>query len=350
MCTLNCYEEVELARKLIELHPWADMARFARTGGEACAVAVRIGRAFSSKDKVAFCGYHGWSDWYLSANLADSKHLDGQLLPGLNPAGVPRGLKNTAIPFHYGNLEELKEIVVNNKDQIGVIIMEVGRHKKVDVDFLQGAREIASEVGAALIFDEISSGFRVNTGGMHALYGLKPDIVVLGKALGNGHPIAAIVGNKQVMDAAQDTFISSTYWTERVGCAAALATIGEFEENNVAQHLIEIGNYISKELRQIFELENLNIEIVGLPSVPIVSIKEENALIIKTVFTQEMLERGFLASNVIYVSYAHDKEIVDKYIKEAQEVFHMITTALKSNALGKLLKGPVCHSGFERLS
>ena len=277
MCTLNCYEEVELAEKLIRIHPWADMVRFARTGGEACAIAVRIARASSGKDKIAFCGYHGWSDWYISANLANSRNLDGQLLPGLNPKGVPRALKNTAIPFNYGDLEKLKEIITNNENEIGVIIMEVQRHKKIDINFLQEVRRIAAETGAVLIFDEVSSGFRVNIGGMHLLYNVVPDIVVLGKAIGNGYPISAIVGTRKIMEAAQDTFISSTFWTERVGFAAALETINQFEKNNVVKHLIKTGQYISRGLQKIFTSKGLNIEIAGLPSAPIMVIKENFA-------------------------------------------------------------------------
>jgi len=350
MCTLNCYEEVELAEKLVELHPWAEMVRFARTGGEACAVAVRIARACSKKDKIAFCGYHGWNDWYLAANLAASNNLDGQLLPGLAPAGVPRVLKDTAIPFNYGNKEELEKIAASNENDIGVIIMEVERNKKLDIEFLREVRRIAAKIGAVLIFDEVSSGFRVSAGGMHILYDIKPDIVVLGKALGNGYPITAIVGRKSIMESAQDTFISSTFWTERVGFVAALETIKQFEKHNVADHLIKIGKYLSEGLGRIFASEKLNIEIVGLTSVPIMNIKEANPLLIKTMFTQEMLKRGYLASNVTYISYAHTEEVIDKYIKEASEVFGLIASALKSGTLEGLLEGPVCHSGFKRLT
>ncbi len=350
MATLNCYEEVELAQKLVNLHPWADMVKFARTGGEANAVAIRIARAFTRRDKVAFCGYHGWSDWYLAANLADSENLDGHLLPGLAPLGVPRAFKGSSLPFNYGNIEELEKIIKENKGDIGVIIMEVARHQEADLDFLNKVRLLATQIGAVLIFDEISSGFRLTTGGMHLLYDIEPDMAVLGKALGNGYPITAVLGKKSVMEAAQDTFISSTFWTERVGPVAALETIRQFEGRNVANHLIKIGTYIGEGLGKIFSSRALNIQIVGLASVPIMDIKEDNPLVIKTIFTQEMLKRGFLASNIIYVSYAHTKEVVDKYLKEADEVFAMIALAKKKGGLENLLEGPVCHSGFKRLN
>src|SRR3989338_5069706 len=350
MSTLNCHEEVQLAKKLIELHPWAQMARFARTGGEACAIAVRIARVFSKKDKVAFCGYHGWSDWYLAANLSDNKNLDGQLLPGLEPLGVPRGLVGTALPFKYGDIEELKKLVMANKNEIGVIITEVGRQKKVDVDFLKGVKAIAKETGAVLIFDEVSSGFRVTAGGMHLAHGISPDIVVLGKALGNGYPISAVIGRKEVMEAAQTTFISSTAWTERIVFAAALEVINQFEKNSVASHLIEIGQYLTTHLKKIFVSQGLRIDIVGLASAPHLVIKEAEPLLIKTIFTQEMRKRGFLASTLSYISFAHTKEIIDEYLQNTDEVSDFIITALKSGNLFKMLEGPVCHSGFKRLT
>jgi len=350
MTTLNCYEEVELAKKLLKLHPWAEMVRFSRTGGEACAIGIRIGRAFAKKDKVAFCGYHGWHDWYLSANLADNSNLDGQLLPGLEPLGVPRALKRTSLPFHYGQIDELKALVSQNKNEIGVIIMEVCRHKKIDVDFLKAVKTIAKEISAVLVFDEVSSGFRVTTGGMHLLYGVNPDMAIFGKALGNGYPISAIIGTRKVMESAQNTFISSTYWTERIGFVAGLETIKIFEEENVPRHLVQIGGYIRDGLIQIFEKYSLNIEIAGLPSVPILAIKEEEPLVVKTILTQEMLKKGFLASNIIYISLAHTKAIADKYLEAAEDVFGKIARSIKKGDLKKLLKGPVCHAGFKRLT
>jgi len=181
MCSLNCYEEIELAERLIELHPWAEMVRFTRTGGEACAVAVRIGRAATGRSKVAFCGYHGWHDWYLSSNITDETNLDGQLLPGLKPAGVPRELKDTALPFGYNKLNELEQLVDRYGREIGIIIMEPMRNTPPKSGFLEGVREIANRIGAVLIFDEITSGFRMNLGGIHLTSNVEPDIAVSGK-------------------------------------------------------------------------------------------------------------------------------------------------------------------------
>jgi glutamate-1-semialdehyde aminotransferase len=350
MSTLNCYEEVELAQKLTELHPWAQMARFARSGGEAGAIAVRIARAASNKDKVAFCGYHGWHDWYLSANLASGGNLDGQLLPGLEPKGVPKALRNTSLPFHYGKIEELKKHVDNNKGEIGVIITEVSRHHQPDVEFLKQVKKIAQDIGAVLVFDEISSGFRINTGGLHALYGVEPDMLILGKAMGNGYPISAIIGKEKVMQAAQETFISSTYWTERVGFVAALTTIKIYERDKIGQYVTQMGEYVVEGLTRLFKKHGLKMEMEGLIAHPVVVIKEQNPLAVKTLYTQEMLKKGFLASNVVYISKAHTKAIVDKFLEASDEVLGRIAKAIKEGKIESQLEGPICHGGFKRLS
>ncbi|MFH1246880.1 MAG: aminotransferase class III-fold pyridoxal phosphate-dependent enzyme, partial [Candidatus Micrarchaeota archaeon] len=240
MATLNCPEEVELAEKLLSLNQWAGMVRYARTGGESMSIAIRIARAYSKKDKIAFCGYHGWPDWYLATNIKNPEGLNDHLLKGLEPAGVPKALSGTAIPFHYNNIAELEKIVEKNKD-IGVIVMEPIRSQKPEKDFLQKVRKIADKIGAVLIFDEITSAWRMTNGGVYKNFNVNPDIVVFAKAMSNGFPMAAVVGKTEVMDAAQQSFISSTYWTEGIGPTAALATIRKLGEKNVPKHIVSIG-------------------------------------------------------------------------------------------------------------
>ena len=189
------------------------------------AIAIRIAQAHTSKDKIAFCGYHGWHDWYLVANLKAADALDEHLLPGLNPNGVPKGLTGTALPFQYNQLKELEAIVSQNREDLAAIVMEPIRDEQPEPGFFKGVRAIADEIGAVLVIDEISAAFRMNTGGAHLNLGITPDIAVFSKALGNGYPIGAIIGITKVMDIVQDTFISSTYWTERIGPSAALACI-----------------------------------------------------------------------------------------------------------------------------
>lgn len=349
MATLDSPEEVELTELLLSLHPWAGMVRYARTGGEAMVIAVRIARAFTRKDKLAFCGYHGWHDWYLSANLADDKSLDGHLLPGLKPLGVPRCLKGTAMPFTYNRIDELKSVVRNN--DIGVIVMEPIRHYEPENDFLNKVRNIAEETSVVLIFDEITSGFRLSVGGAHKSYGVEPDIVVYGKAMGNGFPIAAIIGKREVMNVAQESFISSTFWTERIGFVAAIATIRKMLKNNVPSHLVKIGNLVKSGWENLAKKHNLKIKIMGIP--PLATFvfdygKESQAL--HTLFTQEMLNRGFLASKQVYISYSHQEEHIKTYLGNVDKVFGIIKDAINKDNVHSLLKGPVAHSGFRRLT
>jgi len=349
MSTLNAPEEVELVEKLLALHPWADQARFAKTGGEAVTVALRIARAHTKKTKVAFCGYHGWHDWYLSANLKDVDDLEKQLLPGLSTDGIPKELRETTLPFEYGSYEQFDRIINDSGNEIGVIIMEVQRYKNIDVEFLKYIKKIATKKGIVLIFDEISSGFRVNIGGMHLLHDVNPDIAILGKALGNGFPISAVIGKSDVMSSAQSTFISSSYWTERTGYVAALATLKFFEEYSVIEAIGRTGRYLKEKLTKIFEDNNLCIDVSGgLDSVIAMKIQEKNPLLCKTIFTQEMLKRGFLASNLIYVSYAHTQEVVDEYLENVEDVCRLIADNKKS--LEGLLEGEVSHDGFKRLN
>jgi glutamate-1-semialdehyde aminotransferase len=348
--SLNSYEEIQLAEKLIELHPHTEMVRFSRTGGEADAIAVRIARAASGKAKVAVCGYHGWHDWYLATNIGDSNNLKDLLLPGLSPVGVPTELKGTTLPFHYGNIDELQSIVADCGKELGVIVVEVQRYKEANVPFLKKVREIANKLNAVLIFDEVSSSFRQTIGAIYKMYDLEPDIVVLGKALGNGHPISAILGKRNVMEAAQDSFISSSYWTERVGFVAALETIDQFEINNVVEYLRELGNYLDAGFQKIFHELKLSIKNIGMKPVPVLDIQEENSLLIKTIFTQEMLKKRFLVSNIIYLSYAHNKKIIDLYLDAAYNVFLKIKSGLEKGNLNEQLRGAICHSGFSRLT
>jgi glutamate-1-semialdehyde aminotransferase len=348
MTTLNCPEEVDLAELLLKLNTWAKMVRYTRTGGEAMAVAVRIARAYSKKDKVAFCGYHGWHDWYLSANLAAIKNLDGQLLPGLEPNGVPRGLKGTALPFNYNKIDELEDIT--SKNDIGTIVIEPVRNRKPENNFLEKVRKIADEIGAILIFDEITSGWRMNVGGIHELYKVYPDIAVYAKAMSNGFPMAAVVG-KKVMSAAQDSFISSTSWTERTGPTAAIATISKMLEKNVPSHLCKIGNMIGHGWRKLAEENDLKIDVMdAIPPLITFAFNYEDSQALRTLFIQEMLNRGFLASNSLYVSYAHNEDHIVRYLENVDAVFGIIKKAVEEKSVYTFLKGPVAHTGFRRLT
>jgi glutamate-1-semialdehyde 2,1-aminomutase len=348
MSTLNCPEEVYLAERLIDLHPWAAMARFARSGGEANAIAVRIARAASGRDKVAICGYHGWHDWYLAANLGDDQNLAGHLLPGLEPKGVPKHLKGSTLPFQYNDFETLEKLV--REHEVGVIKMEVSRNLEPDVVFLRQVRKLATDNGIVLIFDECTSGFRQSFGGMHRLYGVDPDMLILGKALGNGYAITAVVGRRDIMEAAQSTFISSTFWTERIGPSAALKTLEVMQRLRSWEQITAIGRDITKRWHALASNYGLPMVTQGLPALTGIAFKTDRALAYKTLITQEMLEKGFLASTNVYACIDHTSEIVDRYFDALEPVFALIRDCEAGRDVMSLLKGPICHSGFKRLN
>jgi glutamate-1-semialdehyde 2,1-aminomutase len=350
MSTLNCPEEVELAELLCELHPWAGMVRYARGGGEALSVAVRIARAYTGRDLIAFSGYHGWHDWYLAANLAEESALDGHLLPGLEPKGVPRGLLGTAMPFRYNHLEELEDIVREHGRGLAAIIIEPVRRNDPLPGYLEGIRELANQTGAVLIVDEVSAGFRMNSGGAHLLYGLIPDIAVFAKSISNGYPMAAIIGKAQIMEAAQSTFISSTYWTERIGPVAAIATIRKHLRENVARHLIDTGKNIQKGWQEAADRVALKVDIGGMPPVSHLGFQYDESQALHTLFTQLMLGKGFLAAKAFYATYAHRQDHVDSYLSAVGEVFEQLFEALEGKKVMEMLKGPVAHTGFHRLT
>ncbi len=349
MSTLNCPEEVYLAEKLMEMNPWADMVRFARSGGEANSIAIRIARAASGRDKVAICGYHGWHDWYLSANHNEGDELSGHLLPGLSPNGVPKNLKDTVYPFNYNNYEELLAIVENN--DIGVIKMEVVRNFGPEDNFLHKVRALATAKNIVLIFDECTSGFRETFGGIYQKYGVEPDMAMYGKTIGNGYALTAVVGTRAVMEAAQNTFISSTFWTERIGPTAALATLKVMERVKSWETITEMGNKMRNGWQKLADAHHLSINISGIPALSTYSFASNDAMAYKTLITQEMLEKGFLASTNFYACTAHNDANLELYFEALDDVYQLIAQCEKGNLqIENLLKGPICHGGFKRLN
>lgn len=348
MSTFNCPEEVYLAEKLIELHPWAHMVRLARSGGEANAVAIRIARAAAGRDNVAICGYHGWHDWYLAANLGNDKSLAGHLLPGLAPNGVPQNLRGSVFPFNYNNYAELEALV--SAHDIGVIKMEVVRNMGPEDNFLHKVRKLATERGIVLIFDECTSGFRETFGGLHKKYGVEPDMAMFGKALGNGYGITATIGKREIMEAAQTTFISSTFWTERIGPTAALKTLEVMERVKSWDTITQTGLNIRQGWQKLADKHGLNLDHWGLAALTGFTFQSSNALAYKTLITQEMLAKGYLAGNSVYVCTEHTPEVVNGFFEALNPVFGLIKECEEGRDVMSLLKGPVCHGGFKRLN
>lgn len=348
MSTLNAPEEVWLAERLIDIAPFADMVRFTRSGGEANAVAIRIARAASGRDGVAVCGYHGWHDWYLSANLGADDSLAGHLLPGLDPAGVPRALRGIVHPFAYNDLAALEALIA--RGDIGVIKMEVVRNAEPKDGFLQKVRDLATRNGIVLIFDECTSGFRETFGGLYLKYGVEPDMAVFGKTLGNGYAINAVVGRRAVMEAAQATFISSTFWTERIGPAAALKTLDVMAREESWKRITAIGTTIRARWQELADRHGVQITHAGLPALATFSVPGGNALAYKTLITQEMLKAGWLAGTGTYASIAHSPDVIDRYTEALDPVFGLIAQCENGRDVMTLLEGPLCHAGFQRIN
>jgi glutamate-1-semialdehyde 2,1-aminomutase len=348
--TLNPAEEVELADLLCSIHPWATQARFTRAGGETGSVAVRIARATTDRSVVAFCGYHGWHDWYLSANLGESDALRGHLLPGLNPLGVPRELRGTSVPFTYNNREEFRRIIETHGKNLACVVMEPCRGKDPEPGFLEFVRDEAHRAGALLIFDEVTIGFRRNFGGAHLALGVNPDMAFFAKAIGNGFPIGAVIGTREAMEGAHVSFISSTSWTEGVGPAASVASIKKLKERDVSTHVARIGGLVLSAWKSSAEKHGLPVEFDGgYPCLAHFKFNHPESEALRTLYTQLMLDRGFLAGVSIYPTLAHTDEIIGLYASAVDEVFGEIAGIIGRGDIRAALKGPVALSGFKRL-
>jgi glutamate-1-semialdehyde 2,1-aminomutase len=350
MSTLNPPEEVELADFLCALHPWAERARFARCGGEAMAVAARIARAVTGRSRIAICGYHGWHDWYLAANLGTTSALDGHLLPGLQPTGVPRELAGTTLTFRFNETAEFDAVMAAHGPELAAVIMEPCRNTDPAPGFLEHVAERTRGCGALWVIDEITAGFRMAFGGAHLNYGVEPDLAVFGKALGNGHPMAAVIGTPEAMAGAEESFISSTFWTESVGPAAALATLRKMEQVNVPAQVARAGAAVQELWRESARRHGLPVVVSGFPCLAHFRFDHPKADALRTLYTQEMLARGFLACGGFYPSIVHTEEVLARFDAALQEVFAAVAAALRAGDPERALRGPVAHIGFRRLN
>jgi len=347
--SLNSFQEVELAKKLIKIHPWSGFARFAKTGGEAGAIATRIARSINNKEKIAICGYHGWHDWYLAANLKSKNNLNSHLLKGLKSVGVPRSLKNTIYPFRMNNFLDLNKI--KKLKNLSAVVMEVQREKEPNLDFLKEIRKFCNKKKVILIFDECTSGFRETYGGIHLRHGVYPDLLTLGKALGNGYPITCILGKKKFLKYASRSFISSTFWTEKSGLVAALATIEFMKKNKTHTKILKTGQKVKNIWRKISNKYNLPIKIYGLDSIPCFKILSKHSNKYKTLITQELLKKNILATNQLYVSIVHSTKLINEYSKELDKVFKKIQLCEKRKLdINKLLETKESTTDFNRLT
>mgnify|MGYP001157176404 CR=1 FL=1 len=347
MCSLNSDQDVKLAKKLIKIHPWAGFARFAKSGGEANAVSIRYARAISKKDKIAICGYHGWHDWYLAANLKSKKKLNDHHIQELKVDGVPKALKNTVYPFRMNNFNDLNKI--KKIKGLGVIKMEVFREKKPNLKFLKNIRKHCDKNNIVLIFDECTSGFRETYGGIHKNYKIYPDLLMLGKAMGNGYPITSILGRKKFINKVSNCFVSSTFWTERSGAVAACKTIEIMKRDKTYSKIKKIGKNVKKIWQELSSKHKLKIKIYGLDSIPCFQFLYKNHLAYKTFLTQQMLKKRILATTQIYISIAHEKKHLQNYKNNLDKIFKLISEFEHNNVpINSFLESKVSEVGFKR--
>jgi len=351
-CTLLSPKEIELAELLLELHPWAGKVRYARGGGDAMGVAVRIARAATNRSGIAFCGYHGWQDWYLAANLGDSANLDGHLMPGLQPLGVPRELKGTSVGFKYNDLASFEAALAALDHAPAAIVMEPMRTQWPQPGFLETIKRRAAEVGAVLIMDEITSGWRFGFPGASAALDLEPDIAVYAKAMSNGFPCGAIIGRSEIMDAANGSFISSSYWTDAVGPAAAIACITRMRANNVQQAIWQRGGDFQSRLRHVASQHSSGSPVIGgMPCNPYISFDiGAQANLAKIAFIRMMKEQGILLAGVNYIMYTHTDAMFEHFLDSAGEAFDGVGRLFAAGTLEDYVGENTGIGNFARLT
>lgn len=344
--------EVELAEALCEAIPCAEMVRYAKCGGEACAIAVRIARGVTGRDKVLFCGYHGWHDWYLAANLAEEASLSSHLFPGIEPIGVPKALAGTVLPFAYGDLAALGELLDLHKGQIAAVIMEPLRSEIPPEGYLAGVGKLAKEHGTVFILDEVSSGLRFSTGGAQKYLGVTPDMAVFAKSLSNGYPMAAVVGTRDVMEPAAQMFISSTYWSDTIGLRAALTTLREVQKRDVPGQLWRFGAELKKRINQTAKDVGIDAHCSGIdvhPHLDFRAADPQQKSQIATLYIQEMAKRGCHGYASFYLNAAQGEAELEQTVRAAGQTFEIIRDALKTNSIERKLECDLQKDAFRRL-
>ena len=352
MTSINHELEIELAEELCRTIPCAEMVRYAKCGGEACAMAVRIARGATGRDKVLFCGYHGWHDWYLAANLDAESSLNEHLFPGIEPIGVPRALAGTAIPFPFGDLAALGQLLDDHRGEVAAVIMEPLRSELPPEGYLAGVRKLCDERGVVLIFDEVSCGFRTRLGGIQELVGVTPDMAVFAKCISNGYPMAAVVGKRHVMEAAATMFISSTYWSDCIGLVAALTTIRELRRRNVPSQLDRLGRELRERLNSVAAETGMPVKCAGLPVHPHLQFQTDDDATKKklaTLYIQEMAKRGCHGYASFYLNAAQGSAEVEQTVAAAREVFTLMRDGLDRGRLDALLECDLTQDAFRRL-
>ena len=328
--------EMEVAEKLIQIIPCAEKVRFAKNGTDATSAAVRIARAYTGKEHIAVCGYHGWQDWYIGSTTRD--------------LGVPQSVKELTHKFEYNNIESLEKIF--QEQELACVIMEPMNIEYPKDGFLKGVKELAHKNNALFILDETITGFRYSLGGAQELFGVTPDLATFGKGMTNGYPLSAVVGSNEVMQKVEDIFFSGTFGGETLSLAAASKIIDKYKKEQVIEHFSEVGSYLLEKLNQLINDKNLGdiFWTSGHPSWSFLHIKEQekyNTFEIKTFFLQEMFKRGILTLGSHNISFSHTKEIVDQLLDVYTEVLPMVKENIKNQTLLESIQGDVLQPLFK---
>jgi len=350
--TINHPLELETAELLAELVPCAEMVRFCKGGGEANAVAVRIARAATGRDKVAFCGYHGWHDWYLAANLASESTLSKHLLPGITPRGVPQELEGTALPFEFNDLDSLRQLLDANSGEVACVILEAARSYLPEPGFLEGVRILTRQQGVVLIFDEVVTGFRITRGGAQEYYNVTPDMATFAKCISNGFALGAVAGTRDVMEVAVDSFISSVYWAEATGLAAGKATLKEYLNQPVCVAIQEFGKAFIAGCRRIIAESGVPATMIGLPFFPSLTFRDLAPELLDplvTLYMQETAKRGLFGGPGHFFCLQHTQSDLAAAVDIIGAALAVIRKALDEGDIPKYLECPVRQSGFRRL-
>ena len=342
---------VELAEELVRIVPSAEMVRYCKGGGEACTIAVRIARGVTGRDKVLFCGYHGWHDWYQAANLG-AERLAEHLFNGIEPIGVPRSLEGTAMPFTYGDLEELEGLLQQHAGELACIIMEPMRSGEPPEGYLAGVRDLATRYGVVLIFDEVSSGWRVARGSAQEYVGVTPDMTVFAKAISNGYPMGAVVGKREFMKPASRMFISSAYWDDNIGIAASLACLRELERRDAVAHFNRIGALFKEQVNAAAAAAGLAAQCVGVAAHPSIRIEVDDpaeAAKVNALFIQENARRGVILATGFMFNRSHGESEVEQTAAVVEASFGKIAEGLDRGTIDDLLQVPPQEESFRRL-
>ncbi|MCE7980630.1 MAG: aminotransferase class III-fold pyridoxal phosphate-dependent enzyme [Caldilinea sp. CFX5] len=350
--TLNSPLEVELAEELCNTLPSAEMVRYTKGGGEACAVAARIARGATGRDKILFCGYHGWHDWYQAANFGVDPESGEYPFAGIEPIGVPKALAGTVIPFSYGNPAMLEALLNEHAGEVAAIMMEPARSELPAPGYLEGVKALAHQHEAILIFDEVSCGWRQAIGGIQSVVGVTPDMTVVAKAMSNGYPMGAVVGARAVMEPAARMFISSSYWSDNIGLVAALTTIRELKRRDSETQLRIIGEKLRTAINGAIAEAGLPGKCAGLSANPYVALDLPagvDSRKVSTLFIQEMARRGVHTYMSFKATLAHSDNDIAQTGAAATAAFKVIKQGLDQGNLDSLLVADVKKEPFRRL-